>query len=37
MHDFAGVEPTAPLSSLTSLAAPGSSASSPMMSYAPQP
>ena len=37
MHDFAGIEPTAPPSPLTSLAGPGLSASSPMMSYAPQP
>ena len=37
MHDFASIEPTAPSSSLTPIADPGSSASSPMMSYAPQP
>jgi len=37
MHDFAGIEPTAPPSSLTPLADSRSSASSPMMSYAPRP
>ena len=37
MHDFASIEPTARSSSLTPIADPRSSASSPMMSYAPQP
>jgi len=37
MHDFAGIEPTAPPSSPTPLADSRSSASSPMMSYAPRP